>query len=155
MSGGNEDAVIDGGAGSRGQNRQGETRSGGRGAGARQALGLVFTRLEAVLDAEREALERGRMFDLDEITRRKSQCLLDLTRLSRAMNVEALAAEEDGDAFLHELACVKARLADNEATLKRYVEAAREVASLVADGMRASESDGTYTEAGPFGRYGR
>ncbi|MGV6872321.1 flagellar export chaperone FlgN [Pseudochelatococcus sp. B33] len=152
MSGRSEDTVIDGGAAERGQRKSGGARTGG---GARRALGQVFTRLEAVLEAERDALQQGRMADLDEITRRKSQCLLDLTRLSRALNVEALAAEEGGEPFLRELAGVKARLADNEAMLRRYVEAAREVASLVADGMRASESDGTYAEAGPFGRYGR
>lgn len=125
------------------------------GSGARRALGQVFSRLEAILDAEREALEQGQMSGLDEITRRKSQCLLDLTRLSRALDVEALATGASEAALREELVRVRAKLADSEALLKRYVDAAREVTSLVADSLRASESDGTYAEAGPFGRYGR
>lgn len=127
----------------------------GRDRGAPSKLGQVFARLDAVLEAERSALLQGRMADIEEITRRKSQCLLDLTRFSRAVDVEVLAAREGKEQFTRELMHLKEKLADNEAMLKRYVEAAREVASLVAEGLRASESDGTYTEAGPFGRYGR
>lgn len=133
----------------------GAVRQGGPVSGAQRALGQVFARLEAVIEDELAALREGRVAGLDEITRRKSQCLLDLTRLARAINVEALTADEGGEALRQDLIHIKARLADNEATLKRYMEAAREVASLVADGLRASESDGTYAEAGPFGRYGR
>lgn len=130
-------------------------RPAGNGAASSRALGRVFARLDAVLDSEREVLEQGRMGELDEVAQRKSQCLLDLTRLSRGLNAEALAAGEGGEAFTRELVRIRSRLADNEAMLKRYVDAAREVASLVADGLRAAESDGTYTESGPFGRYGR
>ncbi len=130
-------------------------RLAGPASGAQRALGQVFARLEAVIEDELAALQEGRIAGLDEITRRKSQCLLDLTRLARALNVEALTADEGGEALRQDLIHIKAKLADNEATLKRYMEAAREVASLVADGLRASESDGTYAEAGPFGRYGR
>lgn len=128
---------------------------GGARAGGHRALAQAFSRLEKALDAEIEVLEQGRMAALDEIVQRKNQCLLDLVRLSRSLNMETLAADGEDGTFVQEMARVKARLADNEAMLKRYLDAAREVATLVADSMRASESDGTYAESGPFGRYGR
>jgi len=95
------------------------------------------------------------MDGLDEIAQRKSQCLLDLARLSRALNIDALAADGEGGSFREEVARIRTKLSENEATLKFYLEAAREVATMVAESVRMAESDGTYAESGPFGRYGR
>ncbi|MFT0893127.1 hypothetical protein [Pseudochelatococcus sp. G4_1912] len=128
---------------------------GGRGEVGRRALRQVFSRLEKVLGDEMSQLHEGRTDGLDEIAQRKSQCLLDLARLSRALNIDALAADNEGESFKEEVARIKAKLSENEATLKFYLEAAREVATMVAESVRMADSDGTYSESGPFGRYGR
>lgn len=145
MNGMSEEAAIDGGA----------AKPARRGGSTRLTLDQMFGRLDVILDAEREALEQGRLDELDDISRRKSQCLLDLTRLSKALDGRKLFIEEGSEAIMQEAARIRTKLADSETMLKRYVEAAHEIAALVAEGLRASESDGTYAEAGPFGRYGR
>ncbi|MFC0217202.1 hypothetical protein ACFFJ7_02200 [Pseudochelatococcus lubricantis] len=122
---------------------------------AHVALKQALRRLDAALDAESAFLRQGLAGNFDEITRQKGQCLLDLARLARVVDVQALATGEEGDALRRNVRHIRARLADSEATLARYLDAAREVGAIVSEGMRLAESDGTYAEAGPFGRYGR
>lgn len=128
--------------------------AGGQGAVGRRALLQVFSRLEKILDDEVALLQQGKTDGLEEITQSKNQCLLDLTRLSRALNMETLMMDDEGGAFKQEVIRIHEKIVANEATLKFYLDAAREVAAMVAESVRMAESDGTYAESGPFGRYG-
>ncbi|MGI6246122.1 MAG: flagellar protein FlgN [Pseudochelatococcus sp.] len=122
---------------------------------AHAALRQVLHRLEAALDAESEFLRQGLVGDFDAIMHRKSQCLLDLGRLSRAVTVEALASDEERRAIGRDVARIRDRLRESEEMLARYLEAAREITAIVNESARIADSDGTYAESGPFGRYGR
>src|SRR5262245_37424702 len=58
-------------------------------AGGANALEAAFDRLEAVIDEENEALTNKARPDFADINRRKSQSLLELTRLGRALPIGA------------------------------------------------------------------
>ncbi|MFG1480377.1 hypothetical protein V5F53_17235 [Xanthobacter sp. V4C-4] len=97
--------------------------------------------LEDTIDAENSAFEAGVPFDIDEINRRKSRCLLELSRAARAMppgSDPELAARVAG---------LKAKLERNCYILSVQLAAAQEVASILDEAMREAESDGTYSAA--------
>ncbi|MGY2050554.1 flagellar protein FlgN [Methylobacterium sp. JK268] len=101
-----------------------------------------LTRLEATLDTETEALLLRQPFDQEEINRRKSQSLLELTRLARH-------SEETGadPALAACLARVQDKLVRNQEVVALHLRAVEEVSEIIAGALRAAESDGTYTQA--------
>lgn len=100
--------------------------------------------LEETIDAENAAFEAREPFDLDEINRRKSRCLLELSRAARAVPA-------GGDATLAaRVAGLKSKLERNCYILSVQLAAAQEVASILDQAMREAESDGTYSAS--FGR---
>ena len=110
-------------------------------------LGLLLEavdRIERLVDAETAALKRFRALDLREFNDRKSRALLDLTRAVRALNGGRLDAGASA-----RLKVLRGKLAANQAVLATHLKAAKEITTMVADTIRDSESDGTYSNILP------
>ncbi|WGD28568.1 hypothetical protein AncyloWKF20_12165 [Ancylobacter sp. WKF20] len=101
-------------------------------------LGLL-DRLEDAIEQESEALRHRLPLDFDEMNRRKSRSLLELSRAARA-----LPAALDGSA-LERLANLRGKLLRNQELLALHLAAAQEVASILGTALRDAESDGTYS----------
>lgn len=109
---------------------------------ASSPLERAIERLEEVVEQETAALEGRTGIDLKDFNNRKSQGLLDLNRALRAH--DGLARDK---AALARLAGLRVKLDTNRAVLKTHLDAVREVATVLADAIRDSESDGTYSPA--------
>jgi hypothetical protein len=96
--------------------------------------------LGIIVDQETNALRTRAAIDLAEFNTRKNQALLELNRALRALDAGATSR-----LVASRLVDLRARLDVNRALLKTHLEAVREVASVVADAIRDSESDGTYS----------
>ena len=111
-----------------------------------QALVLAtIDRVEAIVDAETAALKEFKSIDLNEFNNRKSQALLELMRATRNLG----GAKLEGHAASR-VAVLKSKLETNLALLTTHLKAAKEITSLVAETIRASESDGTYSSVLPL-----
>ena len=110
------------------------------------ALEQAVTRLESILDAESTALDDARFSELLELTARKNQSLLELTRLGRNLGAPQQQPEMKG-----RLTVLRAAVERNHRALELHVKASTEIADLIASSIADSESDGTY-RARP-GRY--
>lgn len=104
------------------------------------AFHAMVDRLQSVVAAETEALDRRIPIDIGAITRQKRQGLLELSRLMRAL--PAVVQKEEARA---RLAALAATLDQNQEILDVQLRAVRGVADIVAQVMRDAESDGTYT----------
>lgn len=126
----------------------------GSGQPAEQALAALLTTigmLEVVVEEETAALNARKQVDFDTFSQRKSQGLLELNRAMKILPVVAnhrLVAER--------LASLREKLAVNQATLKFHLDAVREISTIVANAIRESESDGTYSQSirNPSASYG-
>ncbi|WP_454916052.1 hypothetical protein [Xanthobacter sediminis] len=99
----------------------------------------AIERLEDTIDAETSAFETRTPFDIEEINRRKSRCLLELSRAVRAL-------PPGGDPELAErVAGLRQKLERNSYVLSVQLAAAQEVGAILDRAMRESESDGTYS----------
>jgi len=96
--------------------------------------------LAAIVEQETTALRSRAAIDLADFNNRKNQGLLELNRALRALDPATA-----GPAIAVRLADLRAKLDANRALLKTHLEAVREVASVVAEAIRDSESDGTYS----------
>lgn len=111
----------------------------------------VVARLEALLREETAGLRGASIESLKAMNHRKSQCLLEFTRAARGLGEgpphPRLAAG------LQRLGAV---IAENQSALSTHFEAVREIAGIIAETMRAHESDGTYADRpAPRGALGR
>jgi hypothetical protein len=97
-------------------------------------------RLEETIEAETAALLSGKLVDQDEFTRRKSQSLLELTRLVRTLQSEPLNLEAS-----KRLEVLRAKLELNHSALEMHLRAVQEVAEIVSGAIQSAESDGTYS----------
>lgn len=105
-----------------------------------QELLTMVERLEEVVDAETAALTEHRVMDLAVYTRKKSQLLLEVTRLTRMMKLPS------ADAKLHsQLQSLRTSLDLNRTTLDLHLRAANQLTEVISDAVRAAESDGTYS----------
>jgi len=101
-------------------------------------LGAI-ARTEELIDLETRSLEKDTPIDLQELGRRKTQALLELTRLARAVPDGA------GDRSLADrLDAFRAKLERNAELLKLHLAAVREVATVIANALHDAEWDGTY-----------
>lgn len=105
----------------------------------------LLDRLEETVEEETSALAQRRPLDFEEINRRKSRSLLELTRAIRSMP-EALDAARGG-ALSARLARLRAGLEANQDMLRIHLSAAQEIAALLGREMGEAESDGTYSFA--------
>lgn len=108
------------------------------------ALNEAMERIGAVIESETEALRELRVVDLQDFNNRKSRGLLDLMRAVRALEGGRL-----DEVTASRLKALRAKLDDNQAALAMHLSAAREITTLVAQTIRDSESDGTYSNRLP------
>jgi hypothetical protein len=99
----------------------------------------AINRLEGILAAETEALRVNRAVDLGEVSNRKNQSLLELTRISRGVDPEVLTGN-----LKERLGTLRGRLEENSRMLALHIEAAGEVSGIIARALKEAESDGTY-----------
>lgn len=100
----------------------------------------IATRLTEVLEDEIAALRAHRTIDLDEISDRKNQMLLELSRTGRSLD------DNGADPFPRPvLDRLRERLDENLSMLELNIAAARDVADILTSAIRAAESDGTYS----------
>jgi hypothetical protein len=111
-----------------------------RGPASYKLLEKVIERLAEVVERETVALRGHVAIDLKEFNDKKSQGLHELNHALRPFADGAL----EGPVLLR-LADLGKKLEANRAILKLHMDAAREIATLVADAIRELESDGTYS----------
>lgn len=105
-------------------------------------LEISLQRLEEIVDQETHALRTRKAINLKEFNDRKSQALLELTR-----SLRHIQGGSPDPALAARVGALKVKLAVNQAALKVHLEAVREVSTTIADAIRQSESDGTYTQS--------
>lgn len=101
---------------------------------------LSIQRLEDIVDQETAALNARKAINLKDFNDRKSQALLELTRMLRT-----LQGGPPNPGVAERVQGLKSKLAVNQAVLKLHLEAVKEISTSLADAIRNSESDGTYT----------
>ncbi len=100
----------------------------------------IVERVEAVLDAETEVLTRNLPTDISDLSHRKRQGLLEMTRIMRT------AASSGAQVEMQErLGKFSVKLERNRAVLGTQLRAVREIADIIALTIRDSDSDGTYS----------
>ena len=97
-------------------------------------------RLEATVTAETEALLAHHPVDQEAVNRRKSQSLLELTRLTRDLD----PAELNGP-VRDQLLRLLGVLERNQDAVGLHLRAVEEISGIVAESLREAESDGTYS----------
>ncbi|WP_182084904.1 hypothetical protein [Aureimonas sp. ME7] len=102
-------------------------------------LTQAINRLEAVLAGEMMALRASDHSGLGEISHRKNQSLMELTRIGRGLEPHGMSGE-----LQDRLLVLRERLTDNSRLLELHMEATAEVAGLITRAMAEAESDGTY-----------
>jgi hypothetical protein len=100
----------------------------------------VIDRLEQTLDAENAQIASGKGIDYEALNHRKSQGLLELSRLA-PMIAGAEASKPLSDA----LASLRAKLETNQRMLRIQLNAARRVGDIIARAIQEGQSDGTYS----------
>jgi len=106
-------------------------------------------RLEETLDLETAALLSRDLKNLDEFSRRKSQSLLEISRMVRS--AEAIALDGIAAQRFEQL---KTKLERNQEILERHMRAVQEISSIIAGAIQAAESDSTYSAHVSYGAYG-
>ena len=107
------------------------------------AIEAAIGRLEETLEGEIAALDGDGLVDFAEINRRKSQSLLELTRLARALPI---GGESHLAPRLNTLATM---LASDHRRLGLHLAASRQLSELMISVLHEAESDGTYGQTGP------
>ena len=109
---------------------------------AASSIGRVIRRLEETVNEETTLLRENASIDLNDFNARKSQGLLELTRALRTFDI---GRADDGT--VAQLQSLHRALDANSAMLHLHLQAVREIAMIVSDSIRESESDGTYSQA--------
>lgn len=104
-----------------------------------QAVASVLNRLEAILDAEIEALSTRQPYDHDMASRQKSRALLELVR-AQVTDVD-VAADQVLAGRLRE---IREKLVRDRSLLALHYEASQEVSEILSRAMRDVDWDGTY-----------
>ena len=97
-------------------------------------------RLEETLDQETAALMARDLSNLEEFNRRKSQCLLEISRMVRTLDIHAL--DQKATKRLQNL---QAKIETNQDMLQQHMQAVQEVASIISNAIQKAESDSTYS----------
>jgi hypothetical protein len=114
-----------------------------RAARASELIAPVIERLLQALDEESEQIASGKRVDYEALNLRKSQGLLELTRLApMAAGAEATPALQTA------LQTLRAKLEANQRLLKVQLSAARKVSDIIAHAIQEGQSDGTYSAHG-------
>ncbi len=102
------------------------------------AIEAALDRLEGIIDEEDNALGGRQHIDFADLNRRKSQSLLELTRLGRSL---PLGAQPE---LRERVAGMRTKLLANHRTLGLHIAAVKDIADLMVRALHEAESDGTY-----------
>jgi hypothetical protein len=108
--------------------------------GSNMMLMKSLDRLEETLDMETAALMARDLSNLEEFNRRKSQCLLEISRIVRTAEIHAL--DQKATKRLQDL---QVKIEANQDILRRHMHAVQEVASIISNAIQNAESDSTYS----------
>ena len=97
-------------------------------------------RLEETLDMETAALMARDLSNLEEFNRRKSQCLLEISRIVRTAEIHTL--DQKATKRLQDL---QTKIEANQDILRRHMHAVQEVAGIISNAIQSAESDSTYS----------
>ena len=117
----------------------GGTRDRAMDAGSERLIHAI-ERVSKVLELETAALKNRQQLDIDDLNNRKSQGLLELSRIGRRLD----GAELDR-AAIEKLGELREKLEENRAALKLHLEAVQEISEILARALRDEDSDGTYS----------
>jgi hypothetical protein len=106
------------------------------------AFGNAVARIERILVLEAGLLGRHDIGALRELNMKKSQGLLELTRVVRALQACNRSALGFDPAL--QLAQLREKLETSRKTLEMHLKAARDVSLVIASAIEEHESDGTY-----------
>jgi len=109
-------------------------------------LSDVVSRLLRVIEEENQMLSERRGPSLDALIQKKSQLLLELLRVQKTVNPDALHPVSR-----QLLKTLRTALEANRRLLAINLAAAKEITDTILEALRQSESDGTY--GGAFGGY--
>jgi hypothetical protein len=112
----------------------------GRSQGPVAMILSVVERLSQTLDEENADIARRGPVDYCAYNLRKSQGLLELNRLAGA-----LADRQVGPVLRAALGDLHAKLETNRRMLRTQLQAAQAVSDIIAQAIRESQSDGTYS----------
>jgi hypothetical protein len=107
------------------------------------AMHAALGRLEETVAVEIAALGASSAADFADINRRKSQSLLEITRLARAV-----PAGSEGE-LAPRLKTLSVALAADHRLLGLHLAASRQLSDLMIGVLHEAESDGTYGETSP------
>jgi hypothetical protein len=99
----------------------------------------AIDRVEVILEQEHSALGALPGEALKELSDRKVRSLLEISRAARGLS------REDGPQVEARLETLRSKLDRSQAALLLHLNAAREIAALVARAIEEAESDGTYS----------
>jgi galactokinase len=108
--------------------------------GSNMMLMKSLDRLEETLDMETAALMARDLSNLEEFNRRKSQCLLEISRIVRTAEIHAL--DQKATKRLQDL---QVKIEANQNILRRHMHAVQEVAGIISNAIQNAESDSTYS----------
>ena len=100
---------------------------------------LAISRTEQVVDGETQLLRSGGEVELAELSKRKSRCLLELSRAMRA-----LPKGRPDTVVEQRLKALSVSLEANAKLLAARLAAAQEVSEIITKAMKEARSDGTY-----------
>ena len=109
-------------------------------AGSVEMLLPAIERLQSALEAENAQIASRKAVDFHEFNLRKSQGLLELTRL-----MPIVAGVEIGPNLRAALVGLKAKLEDNRRILRVQLKAVQQVSEIISRTIQAGQSDGTYS----------
>jgi flagellar biosynthesis/type III secretory pathway chaperone len=108
-------------------------------------ISTCLDRLEELVDAETTALRNRDLSVISEaFTRKKSQALLELTRLARNTTPDTNS--------LSRLSRLSAKLDENMNVLGVHLRASKDISATLSDVIAKSQSDGTYDAVSAGGR---
>lgn len=97
-------------------------------------------RLEETLELETKALLAHDLSRLEEFNRRKSQSLLEISRIVRTAEGAALDVRAT-----ERLQKLKSKIEENQEILERHMRAVQEVSNIVTQAIQRADSDSTYS----------
>jgi hypothetical protein len=103
-------------------------------------LEKTIDRLEDILEEETRALRGRRSLDMREFNNRKSQALLELSRVARLLGSGPLDAE-----LQDRLTSLRSKLEVNLGVIRMHLDAVKEIAAVVSGSIQDAQSDGTYS----------